>query len=242
MRKTILTLITLLLISCVPQKTKILFIGNSMLAMNNTVPGDISELTDEYEVDLYYSGGSSMKNHWEVGKALERIKSNNWDYIVLQESSFIPNIDTSESQEYLALFVEEIKKKKSKLIIYIPPPYHSNLWARDLTMEKGNIKMKEMVDNIDNYYSNLNDLFDPVALIPVAEVYTKYMNFNGTQTPDTVLHHEDMCHPSPLGTRLAALTVLETLGFDTSTLKQEDKKITSTIKEVVNSNSKYRIP
>jgi hypothetical protein len=38
-------------------------------------------------------GGATLKTHWEMGNALNALKQDLWDYVVLQEQSMLPIIE-----------------------------------------------------------------------------------------------------------------------------------------------------
>jgi len=71
---------------------KILFIGNSYTYYNSS-PELLKALVNEkfpnkpLEIQLISQGGMTLKRHWEEGRSVEAIKSNDWDYVVLQVQS-----------------------------------------------------------------------------------------------------------------------------------------------------------
>lgn len=72
---------------------KILFIGNSY-TYTNDLPGTLRAMTQgrtpELHVDSLTLGGATLESHWNGGEALKKIKSTEWDFVVLQEQSQRP--------------------------------------------------------------------------------------------------------------------------------------------------------
>ena len=91
-------LIGLVLVSaacpCVAQEAKplqVLFIGNSY-TYGNDLPKMLAELAKAggqslLVVEKETPGGWSFKKHWEGGKAVQKIKSKKWDWVILQNHS-----------------------------------------------------------------------------------------------------------------------------------------------------------
>ncbi len=81
--------------SLLSQSQKILFLGNGLI--NYSLTADFEELTEAagYQVEInQYTPDSyilSFHNGWMGDEtSLEKIKNENWDYIILQEQSFFP--------------------------------------------------------------------------------------------------------------------------------------------------------
>ena len=68
---------------------KILFIGNSYTGTND-LPGLLRSLSRELIIDSQVVGGATLESHWNDGAALQKIKSQDWDFVVLQEQSQRP--------------------------------------------------------------------------------------------------------------------------------------------------------
>ncbi len=67
---------------------KVLFIGNSYTATHD-LPGMLLALSEAVQakppliVESYTVGGAKLKDHWDDGVALEKIKADDWDLVVL---------------------------------------------------------------------------------------------------------------------------------------------------------------
>src|SRR5262245_12127440 len=110
---------------------KILFIGNSYTGTND-LPGTLAELAKVSDakpqliVDSHLVGGATLKRHWDEGIALQKIASNNWDFVVLQEQSQTPLPEFGREElffPYARKFAEEIRKAGAIPLFYMT-------WAR----------------------------------------------------------------------------------------------------------------
>ncbi len=88
------------------RSVRVLFVGNSYTAYNDlpwvtkqlalSVPG-----TKPLEVASVALMGATLKEHWEDGFALRRIREGGpWDYVVLQGQSRMPLTNPEEMNEY----------------------------------------------------------------------------------------------------------------------------------------------
>src|SRR5438067_8134003 len=76
------------------EELRALFIGNSLTFVND-LPGMLAELAKAgRQKPLYHDqetpGGCNLEKHWKDGKALAKIRSGRWDYVVLQEEGHGP--------------------------------------------------------------------------------------------------------------------------------------------------------
>ncbi len=110
---------------------KVLFIGNSYTGTND-LPGMVLALSQANNarpgliVDSHLVGGATLKKHWDDGVALEKIKSTDWDFVVLQEQSQTPLPQFGRDQlfyPYSRLFAKEIRD------VGAIPLFHMT-WAR----------------------------------------------------------------------------------------------------------------
>jgi hypothetical protein len=96
---------------------KVLFIGNSYTSTND-LPGMLAALSKSADarpaliVDSHLVGGATLKKHWDDGAALQKIKSADWDFVVLQEQSQAPLPQFGRDDlfyPYARLFAKEIR-------------------------------------------------------------------------------------------------------------------------------------
>ena len=184
---------------------RILFIGNSYMYYNSSpelVKALINEKfpNKEVEVKLISQGGMTLKRHWEECKAVKAIKSNNWDYVILQEQSklgmglIIDNDfyfgQTDYFYEYARKFDTEIKSAGAQTAFFMT-------WSTKQRPEEQNI--------LTHAYSTITKELN-AKLIPVGLVWDK------TRTKKQFnLYDNDGSHPSAHGSYLIATSIFTTL-------------------------------
>lgn len=177
----------------------ILFIGNSF-SYYHSLPKLIARFAqasgcDKLVVNGVFRGGATLKMLWDDGKALKKIRSKNWDYVVLQERGRLGGIvrdgvvHTGKPQEfftYATRFDQVIKEINAKIILYCPPAF----LGIDLPYDA-----KKMQSAYTKLAQKLNALIIPsVDAFMLASKKQPHMN----------LFEPDGHHPSPLGTYLIA--------------------------------------
>lgn len=184
---------------------KVLFIGNSYTYYNSS-PELLKALVKEkfpkkpIEIQLISQGGMTLKRHWEEGRAVEAIKSNDWDYVVLQEQSklgmglIIDNDvyfgETDHFYEYSTKFDTEIK----------------NIGAQTAFFMTWSTKQRPEEQKILTYaYSTIAKELN-AKLIPVGLVWDKVRNQTNFD-----LYDLDGSHPSAHGSYLIATSIFSAL-------------------------------
>ena len=187
---------------------KILFLGNSFTYFNN-LPLTFQTLarTARMDVcaDMLAFGGHYFNQYAdfdsEKGRLfLEKLTSDNWDYVVLQEQSFNPVKDNADFFENAKKLVERIREHGAKPVFY-------QTWAyRDGTdkLATTSLAFDEMYKALKDAYENAGKALD----VPVVPVGTAFYNVAKT-CPDMDLYIEDDYHPSMAGTMLAASVFLD---------------------------------
>ena len=114
----------------------ILFIGNSF-SYYNSLPKLIAyfaQITGSGNLitEGVFRGGATLKILWDEGKALRKIRSKNWDYVVLQERGRLGGIvkrgvvHVGRPQTFIThttRFDKEIKKIGATTLLYCPPAF-----------------------------------------------------------------------------------------------------------------------
>lgn len=185
--------------------TKILFIGNSYTYYNSS-PELLRAMIKErfpnqpIKVQLVSQGGMTLQRHWQGGKALEIIKSDDWDYVVLQEQSKLGMVlvidndtyfgQTDQFFTYARLFDAEIKNAGAKTVFLMT-------WST-----KGRPKEQEILTYAyTTIAKELNAIIAPVGL--VWDQVRANDKFN--------LYDFDGSHPSSYGSFLSMTTLYATL-------------------------------
>ncbi|MCE9530795.1 MAG: prepilin-type N-terminal cleavage/methylation domain-containing protein [Planctomycetes bacterium] len=111
----------------------ILFIGNSLTQNGDA---DLPQMLDSLvkssgkkpgiEFEIVAVGGRTLLEHYNDGHALQRIRSRDWDFVVLQEQSARPYIPALQNEFYEGAqrFAKEIKARGAVPIFYMT-------WHRD---------------------------------------------------------------------------------------------------------------
>ncbi len=204
-----LVLISLTIISCSnsagADSIKVLFIGNSYTYYNSSPELLKALISENYpdkliKIQLISQGGMTLKRHWEEGRAIEAIKSNKWDYVVLQEQSKLGmglTIDndsyfgqTDNFYEYARKFDAEIKNVGAQTAFFIT-------WSIKQHPEEQQI--------LTHAYSTIAKELN-AKLIPVGLVWGKIRNDTNFD-----LYDIDGSHPSAHGSYLVATTLFSTL-------------------------------
>src|ERR1700730_11128829 len=105
------------------QKTNelhVLFIGNSFTYVND-LPKMVAELAKAggqrpLHCERETPGGCSLEKHWKDGKALAKIQSRKWDFVVLQDHSQGALRKRDSMFDHGKKLDAEIKKQGSKTI------------------------------------------------------------------------------------------------------------------------------
>lgn len=172
------------------EEFKVLFIGNSHTYFNQGIHFHLkryvqqSSLAIEPIIEESTFGGHSLGNHLETTATIDKLKSKNWDIVVLQENSAVAR----DEQE---IVVEHIKRFNDLIIIQGSETYLFMTWAY--------LEQPGMYFDIKNTY---NEAVRAIRgkLVPVGTAFRTYLN----DTNSDILYDGDGFHPSLEGTFLAA--------------------------------------
>lgn len=177
------------------ESLKVLFIGNSLTAAND-LPAVLAGLaTAGGQRPLVWKSvlrpGASLEDHWNAGEARRAIRSERWDFVVLQQGpSALP-----ESRVLLrrdaALFAAEIRAAGSRPALYMVWPSRSRAFDFD------GVSL--------SYRTAARDVGG--LLLPVGEAWRAAWSRN----PKAELYSSDGFHPTAEGSYLAALVMFEAL-------------------------------
>ena len=136
-------------------------------------------------------GGYTLEKHWQDRKAVSRIQSGHWDFVVLQDQSEAPLLRCDAMFEYGKKFAAEIKQQRAKTILY-------ETWALQNKPEQQTV--------ISQAYAGLSKQLN-ARLAPVGDAWQIALRSD----PKLVLHDADHKHPNATGTYLAACVFYATL-------------------------------
>ena len=173
----------------------VLFIGNSFTYYHD-LPKMVAELAKaggqrplRYERET--PGGCTFEKHWKDGKALAKIQSRKWDYVVLQDHSQAAFKQREAMFEYSKKFDVEIKKQGAKTILYMT-------WALQNKLDTQ--------PTITKAYQELGKELK-AQIAPVGNAWEAAL----VAHKKLGLHEKDQKHPNTTGTYLAACVFYATI-------------------------------
>jgi len=179
--------------------TRVLFVGNSYTYVND-LPTTFVKLAraggHKTEVGMSAQGGWMLSDHVKSSDTIAKINSEKWNFVVLQEQSEVPSIQSSRTQEmYPAarILVSDIEAVGAKPILFITWAYRDGLPANGMP------DYASMQAQINNGYILMAQAFN----VPVTPVGVAWQNVRN-QYPQINLWQDDGSHPTPEGTYLAA--------------------------------------
>lgn len=174
---------------------RVLFIGNS-LTFYHDMPKMVAELARAAGERLLMHeretpGGCTLEKHWRDGKAMAKIRSREWDYVVLQDHSQGPLNARDSMFEHGRKLDAEIKKQRAKTVLY-------STWA-----------LRNKPENqaaISKAYEDLGAELK-CSIAPVGVAWQQALGANKT----LMLHEKDQKHPNRTGSYLAACVIYATI-------------------------------
>ncbi len=223
--KNLKSIILLLIVFCLKvgdvqsqDTVKVLFLGNSHTATNN-LPQMFNYLANAAGktvlVDASTPGGFTIQQHSSFQQSIQKITSNDWDYVVLQEQSQIPSWDTlRDSMMYpYAILLDSI--------IHDNNPCTQTLffmtWAHKpgdlgIIQNGGSDSFLAMQQRLRDGYLEIADSINAVVA-PAGWAWRAVRQ----QYPLINLYLSDQYHPEVKGTYLTACTFYSTIFQDSAT-------------------------
>jgi len=177
----------------------ILFVGNSYTYVND-LPGMFVRLSRSgghaVQADMAAEGGWTLADHVGSAATGEKIRSRQWDFIVLQEQSQIPaspEARTSAMYPSARKLIQDITANGSRPVLFLT-------WAHKAGWPENNLPGYDaMQGQIDQGYLGLAGETNAMV-IPVGLAWSNAFH----QSSDLSLWQDDGSHPSEQGTYLAA--------------------------------------
>ncbi len=196
----LLLMITTSALAQKPDAVKILFIGNSYTYGGGTetdpgLPKYIKDMAEFYnhkmEYDFVVKGGTTLERQWNEGKALEKIQTGKFDYVVLQDQSAITLRNLNSFREFAAKFNEAIKNSGAKTVLY---------------MTWGYAGKPEMGDIVEFEYNRQGKDLGAIV-VPCGLAWQIYFEKNS----GAELHISDKSHPNGAGVYLNTCVFYRTI-------------------------------
>ena len=210
-----------------PAPLKVLFIGNSYTGVND-LPAMVVGLAGaaggrKLEADRHLVGGCTFERHVKETGAIDTIREQKWDAVILQEQSLRPVIDRNLMSEYARILHAEIEKQGAETIFYLAwarqhipdmqegaDPATSPGYARAMYRISRAAKATDFESWCEQHKAGLegglNGAYFDIAeqlgagVAPVGVAWKKAL----AADPPFVLHLPDKSHPNPTGSYLAA--------------------------------------
>ena len=184
---------------------KVLIIGNSYTFCND-LPNSLMALSKEtkypLDVESYTAGAMSLRGFLdspEHAKARQLVESGKYDWIVLQDQSQTPFYKPEETLDSVERWCKIAKTGKAKVVLFMT-------WAH-ASAESGKIQpLLDMQEKTSAVYCQAG-VANKVKVAPVGEAWARWYRKAGTKP----LHVDDLSHPNPMGTYLAACVIHATI-------------------------------
>ena len=188
-------------------KKSVLFLGNSYTYYNDMPEAIFAPMAKEYAVTSLTRGGWWLKwyadpENEEHPRLLEALEGKHYDAVILQDNSLATIRDPDGFFGGIAKLKALISPHADRILLYVT-------WGR----KPGNPTLTELGMTFDSMTEHIAAAYEEAAqrfgmeCAHVGRAFAAYM----ADHPEAELYAEDMHHPSPLGSRIAAETILKVL-------------------------------
>jgi hypothetical protein len=182
---------------------KILFIGNSYTHYNN-MPDLFEKLAKSKKVKINVvmnaKSNHTFKMHCQRPEMFEAIRSEKWDYVVIQgfsrELMYEKEIIDTASLPYFKQIVDSVYSNYSctNVMLYLTWGYKNGFIS-----ESDTLTYDEMSNRVQRGYEYFSDLFN-FSVVPIGQIWKSFRKNN----PNIELYQEDGQHPNLIGSYLIA--------------------------------------
>jgi hypothetical protein len=223
-------------ISFAQKPIAVLFIGNSYTYGNTgkdnpELPRMLRQMAQSQgitlETDAVVPGGFTLRRHWEQGLAAQKIKSKEWDFVVLQGNSLEAVQRPDEFKAYAMKFDSLIKTNGSKTMLYMT-------WGRAFR--------PKMIDSVAMQYEEIGQVMG-AAVVPCGLAWKTAL----AKMPDINLFQFDLSHPTVAGSYLNASQFYKVLfgqdpGLLTFNVSETELPLSSELRKKLQSVQPYKKP
>ena len=186
----------------------ILFVGNSYTFFNDMPQRLFAPMIQQHgdwQVTAVTCGGYHLDqfadpNDPEGKRLRQTIAGRRFDVAVLQDFSLAALVDVHRMDDGLDKIVRLLRKNVQNFVLFAT-------WGRKTgcpTLDELGIDSKQMTEVIAAKYEALGQKYN-FAVAHVGRAFVRYAE----QHPDAELYCEDLHHPSPLGSEIAARTICD---------------------------------
>jgi len=182
---------------------KILFIGNSYTHYNN-MPELFGKLakSKKVKIDVVMNAKSNhtFKMHCQRPEMFETIRSEKWDYVVLQgfsrELMHDKEVIDTATIPYFNRIVDSVYSNHSctNILLYMTWGYKNGFIS-----ENDTLTYDDMSNRIQRGYEYLSDL-NKLSIVPIGQIWKSFRK----NYPSVEIYQEDGQHPNILGSYLIA--------------------------------------
>lgn len=185
---------------------KVLFIGNSLTSMND-LPGMVALIAnshgDKLIYDSYTPGGKRLKDHAADPTVAQKIQSQPWDYVVLQEQSQYPAFREAQLARDVYPYAQQLTQMVRMAHAETQVVFYMGMAHRDGDEQNKSIypelaTYEETQNAVNRCYRTLAEQ-NSALVAPVGELWQALRRAR----PDINIY-ADKTHPSLVGTYLAA--------------------------------------
>jgi hypothetical protein len=184
-------------------RSRVLFVGNSYTFVND-LPACVSRIDPGLATFSVTAGGQTLSGHLREGMALREIASGRYDVVVLQEQSLAPLISPDAFESALSEFARATRAQHARPILY-------ETWSRarpgdpafNATDTSG---PADMDSRLEEEFRSAAGKFG-LERAPVGAAFS-LLRIRGRGER---LIAEDGSHPTPEGTYLAALVIVQAI-------------------------------
>jgi hypothetical protein len=178
--------------------TRVLFLGNSYTYVND-LPATFARLAQSagrpVQTGMIANGGETLAQHAASAESRDRINSQGWSYVVLQEQSDTPATDSGRD-DYMFPAARSLARNIEDAGAV---PMFFMTWAHRDGEPSAGLTYQTMQQQIDAAYSGISgELHVPVAPVGFTWFIVR------ADHPELALWSDDGSHPSVAGTYLAA--------------------------------------
>lgn len=179
------------------QTTRILFVGNSLTYTNN-LPSLVEQESKSRGIKVktltIAYPNYAIIDHWNDGEVQKYIKSEKYDYVIIQQGPSSQSEGRKMLIEDGGKFQKLCQQSGAKLVYFMVWPSQTYYYT------------------FEGVIKNHRDAAErnEALLCPVGEAWKAYFD----NTEDFSLYGSDGFHPSPKGSRLAAEVIVDTLFSD----------------------------
>jgi hypothetical protein len=173
--------------------THVLFIGNSFTYLNRGLDKQLEGLAPSTETASVVAGGYTLEQHWNGGKALQKLRERKWDFVVLQEQSQTPVFDRNKFFEFARRFDREIRRGGARTVLLMT-------WERPDSVSYG-VTSANMTAAFSELGAELG-----VMVAPAGAAFARSLR----ERPGLALYVHDG-HPTGEGSYLAACVLYRTI-------------------------------